>query len=260
MLFSRTFTSVLGLAAFSLPVLASPLSNITDRAELDERVTLASVYTTCVSSNHVALTFDDGPYIYLRQVVDTLDAAGVKGTFFWNGNNWDCIYDRVSDINYVISKGHQIAQHTWSHPELPSLSLSQIRTEFSKINTAIKKITGKMPAMFRPPYGDYNNNVRQVAAENGQIVVTWNQDSGDSVGATMTQQKAVYSNFIKKKSQKAIFLNHETYKSTVVTLLPYAIAELKKGGYEMVTLATCLGKSAYLSQGSPAKKDSTWHC
>lgn len=47
---------------------------------------------------------------------------------------------------------------------------------------ALVKITGLKPAFMRPPYGEYNNNVRQVAAENGQSVIMWNYDSGDSVG------------------------------------------------------------------------------
>lgn len=52
---------------------------------------------------------------------------------------------------------------------------------------ALKKITGLTPAFMRPPYGDYNNNVRQVAAEYGQSVVLWNYDSGDSVGSSWPQ-------------------------------------------------------------------------
>lgn len=74
----------------------------------------------------------------------------------------------------------------------------------------------------------------------------------------MTDQKAVYSDFIKKKHQHAIFLNHEVYKSTAYTLLPYAIDQLKKGGYEIVPLSTCLGKSAYLKKGTPGKRDVSW--
>lgn len=47
---------------------------------------------------------------------------------------------------------------------------------------AIEKITGILPALMRPPYGEYNNNVRQVAASLNQSIVIWDQDSGDSVG------------------------------------------------------------------------------
>jgi len=254
--------AIVAVVALSVCAYALPAGNNSEVFEIDERATLATVYTTCVTANQVALTFDDGPYIYHRQIVDTLSNAGVKGTFFLNGNNYQCIYDsaRVSDIKYAVSKGHELAQHTWSHPELPSLSISQIRTEFSKINTALKKITGLTPAFMRPPYGDYNNNVRQVAAEYGQSVVLWNYDSGDSVGVSIAGQKKVYSDFSSKKGRKAIFLNHEVYKNTATTLLPYAISELKKGGYKMVTLSQCLGKPAYISQVKAGTRDSSWHC
>lgn len=100
----------------------------------------------------------------------------------------------------------------------------------------------------------------------------------------MTGQKKVYSDFISKKGRKAIFLNHEVtvqypsspfffflksiamlnscvgcffqvYKSTAQTLLPYAISELKKGGYKMVSLSTCLGKPAYVSTTKAGTRD-----
>lgn len=263
----KAFTKFSALSAIFLavaPSLALPTSDddATNAAGLERSSPLATVYTTCVNANHVALTFDDGPYIYLRHVSDTLTAAGIQGTFFWNGYNYDCIYnaDRVSDVQYVVKAGHEIAQHTWSHPHLESLSYTEIEAEFTKINTALQKITGLTPAFMRPPYGEYNNQVREIAHNFGQSMVTWNQDSGDSVGATMAEQKAVYSNFIKKKNQKAIFLNHEVYKSTAYTLLPYAISELKKGGYEFVTISQCLGKPAYLKTQTPSKRDSSWHC
>ncbi|KDQ06201.1 carbohydrate esterase family 4 protein [Botryobasidium botryosum FD-172 SS1] len=65
----------------------------------------------------VALTFDDGPYSWHNQIVDMLDAADDKGTFFTDGNNYGCIYsnDSVSSMQYSYSRGHQIASHTWDH-------------------------------------------------------------------------------------------------------------------------------------------------
>ncbi|KAG8728915.1 Carbohydrate esterase 4 protein, partial [Ceratobasidium sp. 428] len=69
----------------------------------------AQVYSQCTKPNTVALTFDDGPWSYLNIIADTLSNAGAKGTFFFNGNNWGCIYDKnlASKVKYAYDKGHQ---------------------------------------------------------------------------------------------------------------------------------------------------------
>ena len=95
--------------------------------ELISRQGLAAVYSSCTTPNTVALTFDDGPYIYEGEIVNTLNNAGVKATFFVNGNNWDCIYDDnvVSSLKAAHAAGHLIGSHTWSHADLTTLSWDQ---------------------------------------------------------------------------------------------------------------------------------------
>ncbi|KAF8624383.1 hypothetical protein AX15_005902 [Amanita polypyramis BW_CC] len=77
----------------------------------------------CTVPNTVALTLDDGPWIYAKDAADALSNANAKGTFFYI----DCIYnpDEVKRVQYVYGKGHQIASHTWSHPNLTTLSHDQ---------------------------------------------------------------------------------------------------------------------------------------
>ncbi|KAG8734279.1 Carbohydrate esterase 4 protein, partial [Ceratobasidium sp. 423] len=98
-----------------------------------QRQASAQVITSCSVPNTAAITFDDGPYTWTRSIVDTLDAAGAKGTFFVNGNNFGCIYsgNNPSNLKYAYDQGHQVASHTWSHPHLPTLSESQIETELT---------------------------------------------------------------------------------------------------------------------------------
>src|SRR6478735_10575865 len=85
-----------------------------------------SVITRCTTPNTVAFTFDDGAYIYMRDIVNKFNAAGGKVTFFINGFNYGCLYDRASDILFAYNSGHQIGSHTWSHPSLISLTSAQI--------------------------------------------------------------------------------------------------------------------------------------
>lgn len=212
----------------------------------------AQVITSCSQSNTVAITFDDGPYQWTRSIVNKLNAAGARGTFFVNGNNFGCIYsgNNPSNLKYAYDQGHQIASHTWSHPHLPSLSRSQIEEEFTKTNDAIQKITGAVPAFIRPPYGEYNQDVQSVAEELGQTIVTWDFDSGDADGVAEAQSAQNYQTLIESRPNNVLTLNHETHSSTANDLLPYMIETFQSAGYELVTVAECLGMDPYLSTGA----------
>ena len=73
------------------------------------------------------------------------------------------------------------------------------------------RIAGVRPAFVRPPYGNYNDLVRQVAAARGQHVVNWDLDAGDAVGNTPEQSQAVYDDAIRRHPPTILALNHETY-------------------------------------------------
>src|SRR5947209_13775477 len=83
----------------------------------------------CVNPNAVAITFDDGPYKYTQNIVDQFNAAGANVTFFVNGLNYGCIYDYAGALQNAYRSGHQIASHTWSHPDLTTLTNDQISTQ-----------------------------------------------------------------------------------------------------------------------------------
>jgi peptidoglycan/xylan/chitin deacetylase (PgdA/CDA1 family) len=70
------------------------------------------VITSCTTPNVVAVTFDDGPYIYTESVLDKLKAAGQRATFFVNGQNYDSIYNYGPTLKRMIAEGHQIGSHT----------------------------------------------------------------------------------------------------------------------------------------------------
>jgi len=222
----------------------------------------AQVITKCTKPNTVALTFDDGPYYYIYDISKALVAAGAKGTFFFNGNNYGCIYDadNAKRVKYAYDKGHQIASHTWAHKDLTTLTFDQVHDEMWRVEQALTKIAGVVPAFMRPPYGNYNDNVRNVAGMRGQKLAIWDFDSQDSIGATPAQSKALYDQVISQHPSNILALNHEVYEQTAHTVVPYAIQKLQAAGYKLVTLAECLGLPAYQSVGSPSARDSSWTC
>ncbi|CUA78404.1 hypothetical protein RSOLAG22IIIB_07055 [Rhizoctonia solani] len=222
----------------------------------------ANLVTKCSVPNTVALTFDDGPYTWTQNLVDLLDENNAKGAFFFNGNNFGCIYDQANAdrVKYVYDKGHQVASHTWNHERLSTLSGDQLVSEFSKTDDAIKKITGAVPAFMRPPFGDYDDDVLEVAASRGQTVAIWDFDSGDTSGTLPAESKNQYNKLIMSSPGSILTLNHETQEATIDDIIPYAIQQIKAKGYKMVTVAECLGQSPYQSTGSPSARDSSWTC
>jgi len=222
----------------------------------------ARVITSCIKPNTAALTFDDGPWVYLYDVSKALVAANATGTFFFSGNNYACIYDpdSVARVLYAHNQGHQIASHTWSHADLSTLTWDQIHDEMWRVEQAFEKIVGVCPAFMRPPYGSYNDLVLQASYIRGQVVATWDFDSGDSVGATPAQSEASYDQLISWHPNNVLALNHETIETTVHQVLPYAIRKLQAAGYRLVSLAECTGLPAYQWTTTAGVRDSTWHC
>ncbi|KAJ7596380.1 carbohydrate esterase family 4 protein [Mycena floridula] len=214
------------------------------------------VVTSCVTAKTVALTFDDGPWKYLEDVSKALVAANATGTFFFN----DCIYSdaAVAHVKYAYSHGHQIGSHTWAHKDLTTLSRDQIHDEMWRVELALKRIIGVVPAFMRPPYGNYNDQVQQVSFSRGQSLAIWDFDSGDSIGATVAKSEKDYDSLIAKHPKNILALNHETVGMHQV--LPYAIKKLQAAGYRLVSLSECTGMPAYQSVGAPGTKDSSWKC
>ncbi|KAH8921559.1 carbohydrate esterase family 4 protein [Atractiella rhizophila] len=242
------------------------LLGLADASPLVKRATdRAPSYVTCKNPKQVAITFDDGVYEYEASVAQYLKGQNVTATFFVNGNNWACIYDAnsVKMLQAIIANGHQLASHSWSHPDMTTLSDTQVRQQLDLVETATKKIVGVVPKFFRFPYGAKNDHLLEIAKEYKYETVLWNFDTEDADGATVSYSEGVYDDVAASYPNPAIVLNHSPYKTTTNTVIPYAIKKLKAKGYEFVDVATCTGyqKSQwYKSTTTPGTRDSTWTC
>lgn len=107
--------------------------------------------------------------------------------------------------------GHMVASHTWAHKDLTTLTWDQIHDEMWRVEQALQRIVGVTPAFMRPPYGNYNDLVRQASYVRGQKLVTWDFDSGDSTGSTAAQSNAAYDTRLVKNPSTLLALNHEVY-------------------------------------------------
>ncbi|ESK88396.1 carbohydrate esterase family 4 protein [Moniliophthora roreri MCA 2997] len=224
----------------------------------------AAVYTKCTVPNTVALTFDDGPYMYMDDIINTLNNAGAKGTFFVNYQNWDCIYNYQDPLKRAYQSGHQLVSHTAAHKHLTELNWDQLHDEMWKVEQALERIVGVTPAMMRPPYGEYNDLVLQVAAARGQSVIIWDFDVRDATGdpsRTVNDQLSDYGHLIwDVRPDNILTLNHEVKEPTAHTILPQVVQWLNQRGYKMVTVADCLGIQPYQRIEQPQQNDGSWRC
>ncbi|GAA6040004.1 hypothetical protein JCM8097_002663 [Rhodosporidiobolus ruineniae] len=234
-----------------------PLTELEKRS-LEERAAASGVVTTCKTPGQIALTFDDGIYTYGHDIAATLTKNKVKGTFFVNVNNWACLYDNADELIARYKAGHVIGSHTGTHPDIATLTPAQLNKQLDIVETALQKILGVKPRLFRPPYGSVSQANMDVLKKRGYVVANWAYDSGDAASKAPAQTIKEYNALSVKKSY--ITLNHETHESTSKQVIPTVVPALIKKGFKLVDLGTCLGVSPYQSVGKAGKRDSTWTC
>ena len=175
----------------------------------------------------IAITYDDGPSAYTAQLLDGLKARGAKATFFIVGYQAQA---RPAIVRRAWMEGHQIANHTWDHPQLTKQSWAGVQSQLSRTDAMLDSAIGfDQSYMLRPPYGDYNQNVLSAA---GVPAVFWSMDTADY----KTNSASVVCNQIVRAARDGgICCIHDTHQSTVVGSLQ-AIDILKQQGYQFVTI------------------------
>ncbi|KAH9814638.1 family 4 carbohydrate esterase [Melampsora americana] len=245
----------------SNPLTSSKPDPLTTRELLHPRA-VGQLYQTCNKPGLVALTFDDGPWIYENTISDFLKARNILGTFFINGDNYDCIYNQsiVNQLKHTFQQGHLIGSHTWSHPDITKLKDAELKVELDRMETALKRILGVVPRYFRAPYGNVDDRTLDILAKRGYKVINWTFDSGDAVGEPPEKSIKGYDELSKSFPSPQIALNHETYDTTANQVVPYAVDVLQKAGYKLVSMSECLGykntpEDFYQYVGEPQERD-----
>ncbi|KAI9326095.1 hypothetical protein DFJ73DRAFT_767094 [Zopfochytrium polystomum] len=237
-----------------------------DCAGLPQDPNIAVVYS-CTVPGTVAITFDDGPYTTMSTIANAFTGAGGHTTFFLNGQNRGCIYDHAADVLAAYQAGHQIAAHTWSHPNITTLTAAALRSEITRLDDAIKSITGARPLFFRPPLGAYNRTSADIVAAAGYThMVLWDvtpqelsNGNAGSTAADVVNEKATYNSV--DMTTPHIFLQHGTQALTVSDMVPFIIDWAIGRNLSMVTVAECLGGVAmYRDVGLPSARDASWTC
>ncbi|MFI0905925.1 polysaccharide deacetylase family protein [Streptomyces sioyaensis] len=194
----------------------------------------------CRKAKCVALTFDAGPSENTDRLLDILKREKVHATFFMLGQNH--IEKRPAEVKRIDAEGHELANHTWSHQILTDVKPETAWREISRVQYAVRKITGKSPKLMRPPQGRTDENVSKISKELGVAQVLWSVTAKDY----QTNDSALITKRVLEQTERdGIILLHDIYRGTVPAV-PGILKELKKRGYTVVTVSQLL---------SPAKPE-----
>ena len=179
----------------------------------------------------IALTFDDGPSpLYTERLLDGLKERGVVATFFVTGENAESCPDL---IRREKADGHLIGNHTYSHIQLTSDNKEIFREELVKTNEILEAITGEKVTYIRPPYGSWDKSLEQ---DLNMFPVLWDVDPLDWC---TPDAGLVMSRVLQQVEDGDIILLHDYYDTSVTAAL-MIVDEMKKQGYEFVTVEEIL--------------------
>ncbi len=198
------------------------------------------IYRVETQEKKIAISFDCAWGVdYTDKLLDAMEKENVKCTFFtvefWANAHPDYL-KKISD------KGHEIGTHSATHPYMSKLDKNAVIKELSTSCQAIEKITGKKVEVFRPPYGDYNDNLIDTAKELGLYTIQWDVDSLDWKNLSSNEIK---SRVLSKVKNGSIVLFHNQGLHTAEAI-PDILRELKAKGYEFVPIGELIYRDNYI--------------
>jgi peptidoglycan/xylan/chitin deacetylase (PgdA/CDA1 family) len=212
---------------------AQSAASDTPAAAAEQRITFNSVH---VAGPYIALTFDDGPHATLTpKLLDLLATHHIKSTFFVIGEN---VAAHPEIVVRAVREGHEIGNHSWSHPNLAKMSDEGVRRQLHQTEEAIESATGRKPTLLRPPYGSLNaRQKRWIHEQFGYEIILWDVDPLDwkRPGPTV-----VCNRIVKQTRAGSIVLAHDIHPGTIAAM-PAVLDQLQAKGFQFVTVSELIG-------------------
>lgn len=234
MIFLRLYLLCVALVATRTPAADPEIPSQTPeksahKAPTEQNITFNSVHT---EGPYIAMTFDDGPSATLTpKLLDLLAAHHIKATFFVIGEN---VAEHPEIVARAAREGHEIGNHSWSHPNFAKMSQESVRSQLQRTDDAIKNATGKRPTLMRPPYGSITDREKHwIHDEFGYRIILWDVDPYD----WKRPGPAVVRNRILKETQPgSIVLSHDIHPGTIEAM-PSTLDALEAKGFKFVTVS-----------------------
>lgn len=196
----------------------------------------APLWSVRTEERLVALTFDDGPKPGItEEILDILSRAGVPATFFVIGRHVAAYPDLVQRL---VQAGMEVANHSYSHPNLTRLTDDELRWELLKTSGCLYDITGSAPTWFRPPGGNLTERVVRVASSLGMRACMWTVNGEQK---ELEGSGPLLNHVLGQVRPGAVILLHNGRRTTV-TALPVLINQLRQRGYRFVTLSELVAR------------------
>lgn len=197
------------------------------------------IYSVDTQEKKVSITFDvNWGNDNTIEILDILDKYNVKATFFIIGN-WAEDFPELA--KEIYKRGHEIGNHSDTHPDFTQISKDRIIKEISVADAKIMKITGQGTKLFRCPSGSYNDNALNAVKSAGYYCIQWDVDSIDWKAEGADKE---YERVMKKVNPGSIILFHSDAKFTPYNL-PRIIEDLKVKGYSFVKVGDLIYKENY---------------
>ena len=201
------------------------------------------IYSVDRADGYVSISFDAAwGADKTRQIMDICDEYNVKATFFLVGFWIDKYPDMVSEIS---SRGFEIGTHSETHPQMSKLSEAQCREELVSSSKKIFELTGKPVTLFRPPFGDYNNQLLSVAKGLGLYTIQWSVDSLDWKGLSARE----ITQRVQKAESGDIILCHNN-SDHIVEALPLIFEAMKLKNLQFCPIGELIYKENYYIDNS----------
>lgn len=217
---------------------ASAESNKSSKKNYSYKVKDRALPIYCVKTDkpQVALSFDAAwGNEDTRKIMDILAKYDIKVTFFMTGG-W--VEQYPEDVKYIVSQGHELGNHSENHKHMSQLGDKEIQTELQATHDKVKHLTGIDMTLFRPPYGDYDNQVVETVDSMGYYPIQWDLDSLDwkDYGTASIIDTVVNNSHLGNGS---IVLMHNGAKYTPEAL-ESIITGLQSKGYELVPISALI--------------------
>lgn len=197
------------------------------------------IYSVDTTEKKVALTFDCAwGADDISPILNSLKKENAKATFFVVGE-WIAKYPNQAKA--IAAAGHEVANHSDTHPHMTSLSNEKINEEIKNADEKIEKITGQKNMIFRAPYGDYNNKLVDSVNQINHYCIQWDVDSLDWKDISAQE---IYDRVMGKVRNGSIILLHNDTKYTA-QILPNIVKGLREKGYTMVPVSQLIYKDNY---------------
>ncbi len=207
-------------------------------------------YSSCnVEQPYIALTFDDGPHAQnTPRLLDLLKERKIRATFFLIGQN---ALEYPDIVKRIVAEGHEVANHSFTHPNLVSFSEVNLREQLEKTHQAVLKASGVSMRLMRPPYGSLSETQRRwVNANFGYRVILWDVDPLDW---KFRDSERVQNEILSKTHAGSIILTHDIHKTTV-DAMPATLDALREKGFKFVTVSELLSMD---KPGAPKETKTT---